>query len=91
MTGDNDCYEDYLKLNQGVFLKDDYTITKFKKMADSFKYLSCGHENDYILVRKEKLKAKSVGLTLKNIFTAIYCSIGLGVFFALEGHSADIA
>ena len=53
LTGDNDCYEDYLKLNQGVFLKDDYTITKFKKMADSFKYLSCGHESDYILVRKE--------------------------------------
>ena len=56
LTGENDSYEDYLKRYQGVFLQDDYTITKFKKMADSFKYLSCGHENDYILVRQDDNK-----------------------------------
>jgi hypothetical protein len=56
LTGENDCYEDYLNQYQGVFLQDDYTFTKFKKMADGFKYLSCGHENDYILVRKDDNK-----------------------------------
>jgi membrane protease YdiL (CAAX protease family) len=39
----------------------------------------------YILLKKEKLGLGSVGVTFKNLFPAIYFSIGLGIFFALEG------
>lgn len=37
------------------------------------------------LVKKEKLGASSVGVTLKNIFPAIYVALILGVVFAIEG------
>lgn len=35
-------------------------------------------------VKKEKLGLSSLGITFKNIFPAIYLSLGLGVFFAAE-------
>ena len=37
------------------------------------------------LLRKEKLGLSSVGLTLKNLFPAIYLSLGLGAIFVIEG------
>ena len=36
------------------------------------------------LLKKEKMGISSLGLTLKNIFPAIYLSLGLGVIFAIE-------
>ena len=39
----------------------------------------------YYLIRREKAKWGSVGITTKNIFPAIYLSIGLGLIFAIEG------
>lgn len=53
LAGENDCYEDYVKRYQGVFLKDDHSLKKFMELANSFEYLSSGYENDYILVQKD--------------------------------------
>ncbi|HEX6977240.1 MAG TPA: type II CAAX endopeptidase family protein [Patescibacteria group bacterium] len=39
----------------------------------------------FYLVRKEKQKLESIGLTSKNLFPAIYFAIGLGLIFAVEG------
>jgi membrane protease YdiL (CAAX protease family) len=36
-------------------------------------------------VGKEKLKLSSLGITLKNLFPAIYLSLGLGSVFVIEG------
>lgn len=36
------------------------------------------------LLKKEKLGISSLGITLKNLFPAIYFSLGLGAIFALE-------
>ena len=49
----NDIYKEYLKNYQGQYLKDNYSVKKFRNMAYDFKYLSSGHEFDYILVRKK--------------------------------------
>lgn len=38
----------------------------------------------YYFVRKEKLGLKSLGITSKNLFKAIYFALGLGAVFALE-------
>lgn len=56
LAGENDCYEDYVKRYQGVFLKDDHSLKNFTKLANNFEYLSSGHENDYILVKKDDNK-----------------------------------
>lgn len=53
LAGENDCYDDYIKRYQGVFLQDDHTLKNFTKLASNFEYLSSGHENDYILVKKD--------------------------------------
>ena len=37
-----------------------------------------------ILINKEKLGISSLGFTLKNLFPAIYYSLGLGAIFAIE-------
>ncbi len=37
-----------------------------------------------VLLRKEKVGLSSLGITLKNMFPAIYFSLGLGAIFALE-------
>jgi membrane protease YdiL (CAAX protease family) len=39
----------------------------------------------WYVVKKEKRKLESVGLTGKNIFNSIYIGIGFGMVFALEG------
>ncbi len=39
----------------------------------------------FYLVRKEKLGLKSIGITGKNLFPAIYLALALGVVFAIEG------
>lgn len=36
------------------------------------------------LLKKEKAKLSSIGLTTKNLFPAVYFALGLGVFFLLE-------
>ncbi len=38
-----------------------------------------------MLVRREKLGPKSLGLTFKNLFSSIYLALALGVFFVLIG------
>jgi membrane protease YdiL (CAAX protease family) len=38
----------------------------------------------FFLLKKEKLGISSLGITLKNLFPAIYLSLGLGVIFAIE-------
>lgn len=38
----------------------------------------------FFLLRKEKQKISSLGITLKNLFPAIYLSLGLGAIFAIE-------
>lgn len=38
----------------------------------------------FFLLRREKLKISSLGITLKNLFPAIYLSLGLGAIFAIE-------
>ncbi len=37
-----------------------------------------------ILINKEKLGLASIGITLKNLFPAIYLSLGLGALFVME-------
>lgn len=37
-----------------------------------------------ILLKKEKLGLSSIGITLKNLFPAIYLSLGLGALFVME-------
>jgi membrane protease YdiL (CAAX protease family) len=39
----------------------------------------------FYLLRKEKLGLKSIGITGKNLFPAIYLALALGVVFAIEG------
>jgi membrane protease YdiL (CAAX protease family) len=39
----------------------------------------------FFLVKKEKLKLSSIGITSKNTFKAIYLSLALGVLFSVEG------
>lgn len=39
--------------------------------------------------RIEKRKLESVGLTTKNLFTAVYIGLGFGFIFALEGLAAN--
>jgi len=39
----------------------------------------------FYLVRLEKTKLTSIGITTKNLFPSIYLAIALGVFFAFEG------
>lgn len=36
------------------------------------------------ILRKEKLGINSLGITLKNLFPAVYLSLGLGAIFAIE-------
>jgi len=36
------------------------------------------------LLKKEKMRISSLGITLKNLFPAVYFSLGLGAIFALE-------
>lgn len=43
----------------------------------------------FYLLKKEKSKISTVGITTKNIFPAIYFSLGLGVIFAIEGIFAN--
>lgn len=38
----------------------------------------------FILLRIEKAKLSSVGITLKNLFPAVYFALGLGAFFVIE-------
>ena len=38
----------------------------------------------FFLLKKEKLGINSLGITLKNLFPAIYLSLGLGAIFAIE-------
>src|SRR3990172_12509277 len=38
----------------------------------------------FYLLRREKAKIATLGITLKNIFPAIYFSLGLGAFFVIE-------
>lgn len=38
----------------------------------------------FFILKKEKLGFSSLGITLKNLFPAIYFSIGLGLVFAVE-------
>jgi len=38
----------------------------------------------FFLLKKEKLGINSLGITLKNLFPAIYLSLGLGSIFAIE-------
>lgn len=38
----------------------------------------------FFLLGKEKQKISSLGITLKNLFPAIYLSLGLGAIFAIE-------
>ena len=38
----------------------------------------------FFLLKKEKLGISSLGITLKNLFPAIYLSLGLGAIFAIE-------
>jgi membrane protease YdiL (CAAX protease family) len=44
-----------------------------------------------ILIRKEKLGPKSVGLTFKNFFPSIYSSLILGIIFAFVGMAVNFA
>jgi len=44
-----------------------------------------------ILVKKEKLGPKSVGLTSKNLFSSIYSSLILGIVFAFVGMAVNYA
>jgi membrane protease YdiL (CAAX protease family) len=39
----------------------------------------------FYFVRKEGLTLESLGITLKNLFSSIYLSLGLGAVFVLEG------
>jgi len=39
----------------------------------------------FYFIRKEKVGLSSLGITLKNLFPAIYISLALGLLFALEG------
>src|SRR3989338_11333877 len=38
----------------------------------------------FYLLSKEKAKISSLGVTLKNLFPAIYFALGLGAFFVIE-------
>lgn len=38
----------------------------------------------FYLLKKERAKISSLGFTLKNLFPAIYFSLGLGAFFVIE-------
>lgn len=38
----------------------------------------------FYLLSKEKSKISSLGITLKNLFPAVYFSLGLGAFFVIE-------
>ena len=38
----------------------------------------------FFILKKEGLKLSSLGITLKNLFPAIYLSLGLGAIFAIE-------
>jgi membrane protease YdiL (CAAX protease family) len=42
------------------------------------------------LLRKEKAKLETVGITMKNLFPAVYMSLGLGAVFAIEGALVNI-
>jgi membrane protease YdiL (CAAX protease family) len=39
----------------------------------------------YLVIQKERLKLSSLGFTFKNLFPAVYFSIGLGAIFVIEG------
>src|SRR4030042_4115510 len=39
----------------------------------------------YFLVKREKANYQSIGITLKNLFPAVYLSLILGSVFAIEG------
>ncbi len=43
----------------------------------------------FIFLKKEKAKITSLGFTLKNLFPAIYLSIGLGSIFVIEALAAN--
>ncbi|MEK7112782.1 MAG: hypothetical protein AAB875_05655, partial [Patescibacteria group bacterium] len=38
----------------------------------------------FYLIRKERASLESIGITLKNLFPAIYFALGLGAFFVIE-------
>lgn len=38
----------------------------------------------FYLVRKERASLESIGITLKNLFPAVYFALGLGAFFVIE-------
>jgi len=39
----------------------------------------------FYFLRKERASLASVGITLKNLFPAVYFALGLGAFFVIEG------
>jgi membrane protease YdiL (CAAX protease family) len=39
----------------------------------------------FYFLKKEKLGLKSIGITFKNLFPAVYISLALGIVFAIEG------
>jgi len=44
----------------------------------------------YFILKKEKAGINSLGITLKNLFPAIYFSLFLGTFFAVEGYIVNV-
>jgi membrane protease YdiL (CAAX protease family) len=43
----------------------------------------------FVFLRKERARISSLGFTLKNLFSAIYLSIGLGSIFVVEALAAN--
>jgi membrane protease YdiL (CAAX protease family) len=44
----------------------------------------------WYVIKKEKRKLESVGLTTKNLFNSLYIGIGFGMVFAVEGIIAHV-
>ncbi|MEK7593061.1 MAG: CPBP family intramembrane glutamic endopeptidase [Patescibacteria group bacterium] len=44
----------------------------------------------WYVVKKEKRRLESIGLTLNNFYTSLYIGLGFGFVFALEGLAANV-
>jgi hypothetical protein len=51
VAGDEDAYAHYVEQYSGRSLKDDYSLSRFKALAETFLYLKTGYEGHYIAVR----------------------------------------
>ncbi len=52
LFGKEKAYQEYVTRHLGCGLKSDYHVEKFLLLSKGFRYLSCGFENSYVVVKK---------------------------------------